>query len=93
MLNPWIEFSFQAARLGWEAQNVIALRLLRLARGGAIGRSEAGLLITEKLSALSEAQTAAASAAIKGGNGRQVATKVMKVYKNRVRANKRRLSK
>ena len=36
---------------------------------------------------------AAAKAAIKGANGPQVATKVMKVYKKRVRANKRRLSK
>ena len=93
MLNPWIAFSFQAAWLGWEAHNVMALRLLRLASGGEAGRSEARLLVAEKMSALSEAQMAAAKAAIKGANGPQVATKVMKVYKKRVRANKRRLSK
>ena len=92
-MNPWIAFSFQAARLGWEAQNVMALRLLRFASGGAAGRSEASLIVTEKILALSEAQTAAASAAIQGDNGRQVATKVMNVYKKKVRANRRRLSK
>jgi hypothetical protein len=93
MLNPWLAFSFQAARLGWEAQNVMALRLMRLAGGGAAGQSEAHLMVAEKVAALTEAHTAGATAAIKGGNGRDVAEKVMNVYKKRVRGNKRRLSK
>jgi hypothetical protein len=33
MFSSWITLTFNAARLGWEAQNVIALRLLRLAAG------------------------------------------------------------
>jgi hypothetical protein len=92
MLNPWFALSFQAARLGWEAQSVMALRLIRLAGGGASGRSEARLMVTEKMTALAEAQTAATTVAIKDGNGREVAKKVLNVYKKRVRGNKRRLS-
>jgi hypothetical protein len=93
MLNPWLAFSFQAARLGWEAQNVMALRLMRLAGWGAAGQSEAHLMVTEKVAAFTEAPIAGTTAAVKGGNGRNVAKKVMGVYKKRVRGNKRRLSK
>ena len=57
MLNPWLALSFQAARLGWEAQNVMALRLMRLAGGGTAGQSEAHLMVTEKVAALTEAHT------------------------------------
>ena len=92
MLNPWVAFSFQAARLGWEAQSVMALRFMRLA-GGSAGQSDRRRMVTEKLAALAEAQTGAAIVAIKGGNGHAVAKKVLNVYKKRVRGNKRRLSK
>jgi hypothetical protein len=93
MLNPWLALSFQAARLGWEAQNVMALRLMRLAGGGTAGQSEAHLMVTEKVAALTEAHTVATTVAIMGGNAPAVAKKVMGVYKKRVRGNKRRLSK
>jgi hypothetical protein len=93
MLNPWLALSFEAARLGWEAQNVIALRFWRFASGGARSQSEAHLMVTEKVAALTQAQTAATIVAAKGGKGSDVAKKVLSVYKNRVRRNKRRLSK
>jgi hypothetical protein len=92
MLNPLFALSFQAARLGWEAQSVIALRLMRLMGGGASAQSEARRIGTEKMAALAEAQTSATTGAIKGGNGPKVAKKVLNVYKKRVRRNKRRLS-
>jgi hypothetical protein len=50
-------------------------------------------MITEKVQALGEAQTAAAIAAISGRNSRHVAKKVLGVYKKRVRGNRRRLAK
>jgi hypothetical protein len=75
MLNPWFELSFQVARLGWEAQRVMTLRLMRLARGGVSGLSEAHLMIAEKGAAVAEAQTTATSVAINGGNGHKVAKK------------------
>ena len=95
-----MEFSFQAVRLGWEAQNE-ALRLFGLAEGGAHGRKPK---VTEKFDARSETPTSAASVSINGAQtaasatikpvrGRQVATKIMKVLKTPDRAKKRRLSK
>ena len=71
----------------------MALRFMRLAAGGAVGQSEARRMITEKVAALAEAQAAAATAAIKGGNSHHVAKKVLGVYKKRVRGNTRRLKK
>jgi hypothetical protein len=79
--------------MGWEAQNVIALRLMRIAAGGVLGRSEARRMVAEKVLALAEAQTATAMVAMKGGNGQDVARKVLRVYKKRVGGNRRRLSK
>jgi hypothetical protein len=90
--NQWCALSLQTARLGWEAQSVIALRLMRLAAPGAGGRTEARRMVTEKVAALVEAQAAAATATIKGGNSHRVAKKVLGVYKKRVRANRRRLT-
>ena len=91
MLNPLFALSFQAARFGWEMQSVIALRLMRLAGGGASAQSEARRIGTEKMAALAEAQTSATTVAI-SGNGPEVAKKALNVYKKRVRGNKRRLS-
>jgi hypothetical protein len=99
MLNPmrtwsaWFSLSSQAALLGLEAQNVMALRLMRLAAGGALAQSESTRMISEKMLALGEAQTAAALATIKGGKNPYVAKKVLGVYKKRVRGNRRRLTK
>ena len=50
-------------------------------------------MVTEKVAALTEAQTAAATVVIKGGKSHRVAKKVLGVYKKRVRANRRRLTK
>ena len=91
--NAWFALSSQAALVGLEAQQVIALRLMRLAAGGALAESEAGRMFAEKVEALGEAQAAAAIAAIKGGNSNQVAKKALGVYKKRIRGNRRRLSK
>jgi hypothetical protein len=93
MANPWFGLSLQAARLAWEAQTVMALRMMRMAAGGAQGRSETSRLVTEKVAALVEAQAAATVGAVQGKSGPVVARKVLNVYKKRVRGNRRRLSK
>jgi hypothetical protein len=90
--NAWCTLSLQTARLGWEAQNVIALRLMRMAAQPARSQTEARLMVTEKVAALGEAQAAAATAVIKGGKSHRVAKKVLGIYKKRVRANRRRLT-
>jgi hypothetical protein len=88
--KEWCALPLQAAQLGWEAQSVIALRLMRLAAQGAGSQTEARRMVTEKMAALVEAQAAAAAATIKGGKSHHAAKKVLGVYKRRVRANRRR---
>jgi hypothetical protein len=92
MWSAWCALSLQAAQLGWEAQGVIALRMMRLAAPGARSQSEARRMVTEKVAALAEAQTAAAAAAVRGGGSAQAAKKVLGVYRKRVRRNRRRLT-
>src|SRR5262249_41406217 len=99
MLNPmqawkaWARLGMQGGVTGFEAQNVLALCFTRPAAGGARAQSEARRMVTEKVMALGEAQSAATVAAIKGAKGPRVATKVLRVYKRRVRKNRRRLTK
>jgi hypothetical protein len=52
--------SLALARLGIEAQRVIALRMMRLAGGGALARREAWRMMAEKSAAPQPATTVAA---------------------------------
>ena len=88
--NNWFSVSSQTAMLALEAQSVIALRLMRIAGGGALARSEATRMVTEKVQALGEAQAVAAVGSVTGRNRRHIAKKVVGVYKKRVRGNRRR---
>lgn len=90
--SPWAALATQAALVGWEAQAVIALRLLRLAAGGGRGRAEAQRMVAEKLAAAVEAQAAAVAATIEGRRPPRAGNKALGVYRKRVRANRRRLS-
>ena len=80
----------QTARLGWEAQSVIALRLMGLAGQGSGSQTEARRMVIEKVVALAEAQPAMVAGVTTGG--KSLAKKVSGVYKKRVRANRRRLT-
>jgi hypothetical protein len=51
MLNPWIALTLKAMQVGFDAQNVIFLRMMRLSAGGARGQSEAGRMVSEKIAA------------------------------------------
>jgi hypothetical protein len=92
MFNPWVILTMRAFQLGLEAQNVIALRMLRLASGDARGQDELNRMVMEKMTAVAEAQMAAAAAIMNGNKDHVVARKAMTVFRNHVRANKRRLS-
>lgn len=65
MLNPWISLGMKVWQIGFEAQSVIALRMLRLAAGGARAEAEASRMVTEKILAAEEAQMTVAAAATK----------------------------
>ena len=92
MFNPWIDWSVRAFEFGLDAQRVIALRMLRLAAGGAVGQAELNRMVIEKIAALAEAQATAATSLMNGHNDHVVADKVLRVYHKHVRANRRRLS-
>ena len=91
MFNSWMKLVFQAAQLSLEAQNVIALRLMRLAEGGTLGVAEAQLMVTDKMAAFAEAHLAAAVTVVTG-NGHKASRKVLQVFSKRVRANRERLT-
>jgi hypothetical protein len=73
MLNPWLALSFKVFQLGIEAQSVVALRMMRLASGGAGTQAEMGRMMVEKAAAVTEAQFAAATAAVAGSKDHVVA--------------------
>ena len=90
MFNPWLELSLKAVHMGMEAQSVIALRLLRLATGGARMEAEGSRMVTDKVAA-AEAKAVAAVSALNGRSPRVVVSQAPRVVKKRVRgANKRR---
>ena len=91
MLNLWHAY-VRAAQVGWDANVVVAMRLMRLAVGGALAQREAQRMVAEKVTAIAEAQAAAITKMIMGG-GMAVATKsASAVYRRKVRANRRRLT-
>ncbi len=75
---------FEMAMLGFEAQQVVILRTLAIASGGKKGEREARRMVTEKITAA----TQAASSMAKGAS----AESVVAGYRKKVRANARRLS-
>ena len=94
MHNPWLALAYDAARLGFEAQRVIALRLMRLAAGGG-SVAKAGSLQHghRKATTLVEAQMGAAAELVKGRKPAAAVKKAIGIYnKTRVSANKRRPS-
>jgi hypothetical protein len=92
LLIPWLALTFKTLQLDFDAQNVVALRMLRFATGDARAQNEARRVVAEKIEAAAEVQGAAISAIMTGRKDAVVAGKVLRVLNRRVRANKRRLS-
>ena len=80
MLKLWSDLFW----LGVEAQQVMWLRTMRIAAGGAAGKREAVRMVSEKVSAAGEAGMKIAAG--KGAAG------VVGSYRKKVKANRRRLS-
>ena len=77
-------------QLGAEAGGVMALRMMKLAAGGAAATAEAERMVTEKLLAAAEVQTRAWSAALTGSS-HLTPQRTVALYRRKVRANRRRL--
>jgi hypothetical protein len=85
LFKNWIKITADAAMLGFETQQVMHLRMMKLFAGGPKAHSEASRMVTEKTSALAEATMTLA----RGGS----AQRVIRRYRTHVRSNQRRLSK
>lgn len=81
----------QWAMLALEAQQVVALRLAKLAQGGPDVASETLLMIMEKMQALQESAALLLNAPMDGQKYLN-APEILQLYRKKVRANQRRLS-
>jgi hypothetical protein len=90
MLNPWLAITFQAMRLGFEAQNAVTLRAMRLV--SAANKTEARSMIADKVAAPLDAREAPIKVAPASHKRRKAVRRkaVTKGHKKRVRANKHR---
>ena len=89
--NPWFRFGVNAWSLGTDASSVIALRTLKIAAGGVAAEVEACRMVSEKI----ETGLALQALALTGGLGltaSSAATKMLRQYRRKVRANRRRLA-
>lgn len=86
----WLRLSFDFWRAGFEAQQVIALRLAKLAGGGAAASDEMNRMVSEKMAAAFEAQQAAATAVLTGRSA-QIPSRTLALYRRKMRANRTRL--
>lgn len=84
MFAPWWKLGMDATMLAYESQQVIGMRLARLALGGSAAQVEAERMVTEKMVAAGEAVLLMASGGTAAG--------VVAGYRRKVRANARRLS-
>jgi len=93
MLSPFgfISLGFELAGLASEAQAVVALRLARFGSGDVRSGMEAMRMVSEKMVTLGEANLRIASAAATGRLDTAPAG-VVSLYRRKVRANRRRLS-
>jgi len=80
----WWKLSREIAAANLKAQQVIALRLMKLARGGPAAQKEAHKMVSEKMLASVEAATALA-----GGASPNT---VLRRYRTIMRANRKRLA-
>jgi len=88
----WAAMAMHSTMLAIESQQVIALRLTKLAMGEPDSQREAELMVTEKVNAMMDSGQMMFKAAL-GGHADMGAEKILKHYRTTVRANRRRLSK
>ena len=82
----------QLARLGWESQMVIAMRMAGMMGLRPQAADEPARMVTEKADAASEALIAALRAAGRGDRADRVMAAALRPYRRRTRANAKRLS-
>jgi len=86
-----LKIGFDTWMLGLESSSVIALRTTKILFGGDSGGRETGRMVSEKVTAAMELQTAFWTGRL-GNDPTEAAGKIVNSYSRRVRANRRRLS-
>lgn len=85
MFNTWMKLAMETSMLAFESQQVIALRMMKLSTGDAASSREAQRMVSEKAFAMGEVALALTA----GGSAQSMVRK----YRGKVRANRRRLAK
>jgi hypothetical protein len=91
VFNPWLAY-FQLAQAAWDANVIIAMRLTRLASGGALAQREAQRMVMEKGFTFAEAQMAAATKMMRGAGVAGATKSASDIYRRKLRSNRRRLA-
>jgi len=89
--NPWIALGADMARLGVESSGVIGLRMMQAALGAPGAQAEAVLMVSEKAKAAVDAQFLLARS-VMAGQAHLAPSRAVALYRRRVQANRRRLT-
>lgn len=85
--------SMQVMMMAAEAQAVISMRLLGMAGFWSVPPSEKTRMVSEKLKTMTKSNGEAVAAAVRGNTPDQIVAAAIKPYRQRTRANSRRLTK
>jgi len=86
--SGWLD----ATALGFEAQSVISMRLMKIAAGGAAADAECQIMVAEKFAAVAAAHDAAHTALASGKSLQAATALALAPVRRQVRANHDRLS-
>lgn len=89
--DPWLSFTLNSMHLALDAHHVISLRLMRFSVPG-WHAEEFSRMVDEKIDASIEAGFAAQAGLLNGDTAGELANRVARVFRRRVSANKRRLT-
>jgi len=90
--DPWAAVALDAWMLGLDASTVVGLRALKLASGGRAAEAESSRMLNEKVAAVQSWQRLALSGGL-GLDAAGAASKTLRHYRRKVKANQRRLMK
>src|SRR5579871_1113399 len=90
--SSWLDLSADVARLSHEASDVIGLRIEVASRGGPGAHAELCRMFSEKAVAAVEAQLVVAGSVLIG-EAHLAPARTLALYRQRVQANRRRLTK
>jgi hypothetical protein len=88
LFNSWLT----ATHIGYQAQTVMVMRMMRLAAGGPVAAAEIRRMTVEKMAAAADAQIAFGCAIANSSAMHHAATKALLPFHRRISANRRRLA-